>query len=79
MRANHKMQRLYVTADLAAGRRTETRPEAVNYLANVLRMKEGGEILLFNGRDGEWRAALRFEGRKKLFLEPLERVRQQPA
>jgi 16S rRNA (uracil1498-N3)-methyltransferase len=79
MRANYKMQRLYVTANLAAGTRAETGPEAVNYLVNVLRMKDGDEILVFNGRDGEWRAALRFENRKKLFLEPLEQTRQQPA
>lgn len=79
MRANYKMQRLYVIADLAAGKRAETTPEAVNYLANVLRMKDGDEILAFNGRDGEWRAALRFETKKKLALEPLELTREQPA
>lgn len=79
MRANYKMQRLYVTDSLAAGKRAETSPEAVNYLSNVLRMKDGDEILVFNGRDGEWRAALRFESKKKLFLEPLEQTRQQPA
>jgi 16S rRNA (uracil1498-N3)-methyltransferase len=79
MRANYKMQRLYVTADLIAGKRAETPPEAINYLANVLRMKDGDEILAFNGRDGEWRVALHFESRKKLFLEPLERTRDQPA
>jgi 16S rRNA (uracil1498-N3)-methyltransferase len=73
------MQRLYVTADLVAGKRAETGPEAVNYLANVLRMKDGDEILAFNGRDGEWRAALRFESKKKLALEPLEQTREQPA
>lgn len=78
MRANYKMQRLYVTADLAAGKRADTGPEAVNYLANVLRMKDGDEILVFNGRDGEWRAALRFESKKKLFLEPLALTREQP-
>lgn len=78
MRANYKMQRLYVTADLATGKRADTGPEAINYLANVLRMKDGDEILVFNGRDGEWRAALRFESKKKLFLEPLALTREQP-
>ncbi|MGH9916922.1 MAG: 16S rRNA (uracil(1498)-N(3))-methyltransferase, partial [Pyrinomonadaceae bacterium] len=78
MRANYKMQRLYITADLGAGRRAEVPTEAVNYLANVLRMKESDEILVFNGRDGEWRAALRFESKKKLALEPLELTREQP-
>ncbi|MEP7455861.1 16S rRNA (uracil(1498)-N(3))-methyltransferase [Phyllobacterium sp. SB3] len=78
MRANYKMQRLYVTDDLKQGSRADTGPEAVNYLANVLRMKDGDEILVFNGRDGEWRAALRFESKKKLYLEPIELTRKQP-
>ncbi|MBW8662426.1 16S rRNA (uracil(1498)-N(3))-methyltransferase, partial [Klebsiella pneumoniae subsp. pneumoniae] len=68
MRANYRMQRLYITADLATGRRADAPAEAVNYLANVLRMKDGDEILVFNGRNGEWRAALHFESRKKLAL-----------
>lgn len=79
MRANYKMQRLYVTGDLGQGMRLEASAEVFNYLANVLRMKDGDEILLFNGRDGEWRARLRFDGKKKLTLEPIERTRDQPA
>ena len=34
-----------------------------NYLGNVLRLGSGENILVFNGRDGEWRAAI--EGRKR--------------
>ncbi len=34
-----------------------------NYLGNVLRLGSGESILVFNGRDGEWRAAI--EGRKR--------------
>ncbi|MRG56283.1 16S rRNA (uracil(1498)-N(3))-methyltransferase [Phyllobacterium sp. SYP-B3895] len=79
MRANYKMQRLYVTGDLAHAARVDATPDAVNYLANVLRMKDGDEILAFNGRDGEWRVALRFETKKKIAFEPLERTRDQPA
>ncbi|MEK1891152.1 MAG: 16S rRNA (uracil(1498)-N(3))-methyltransferase [Phyllobacterium sp.] len=78
MRANYKMQRLYVTSDLAKSAGVAATPDAVNYLANVLRLQDGDEILVFNGRDGEWRAALRFESKKKLALEPLERTRDQP-
>lgn len=33
-------------------------PEALNYLLNVLRLREGDAILLFNGRDGEFLAHL---------------------
>jgi 16S rRNA (uracil1498-N3)-methyltransferase len=34
-----------------------------NYLGNVLRLSAGDTILVFNGRDGEWQAAI--EGRKR--------------
>src|SRR5262249_39813846 len=34
-----------------------------NYLGNVLRLSAGDTILVFNGRDGEWRAAI--AGRKR--------------
>jgi 16S rRNA (uracil1498-N3)-methyltransferase len=70
MRANYKMQRLFVTSDLAAGIGFEADAAQFNYLANVLRLAEGAEILVFNGRDGEWRARLRFVSKKKLALVP---------
>ncbi|MBB3997087.1 16S rRNA (uracil(1498)-N(3))-methyltransferase [Aureimonas pseudogalii] len=53
-----------------------TVPQA-NYLLNVLRLDEGAAILVFNGRDGEWRAQLRREGRKRLFLVPTKHLRDQ--
>ena len=34
-----------------------------NYLGNVLRLSAGENILVFNGRDGEWQAEI--EGRKR--------------
>ncbi|MBV9078717.1 MAG: 16S rRNA (uracil(1498)-N(3))-methyltransferase, partial [Methylobacteriaceae bacterium] len=35
-----------------------------NYLLNVLRLGEGATVLVFNGRDGEWRARLAADGRR---------------
>ena len=55
MRANFRMQRLYIEANLAEGVAQEATTEQFNYLANVLRMTDGAEILLFNGRDGVWK------------------------
>jgi len=60
------MQRLFVTAGLSSGGVVEAGPEQFNYLANVLRMTEGSELLLFNGRDGEWKATLTFPTRKRI-------------
>ena len=45
----------------------------------MLRYEDGREVLLFNGRDGEWRAALSFPTRKKIILTPIEQTRPQPA
>ena len=78
MRANYRMQRLYLEADLTPQQGVETSPEQFNYLANVLRLQDGADILAFNGRDGEWRAVLTFPTRRKILLTPLEQTRPQP-
>lgn len=79
MRANFRMQRLFIEADIRAATPVEASAEQFNYLVNVLRMTADAEVLIFNGRDGEWRARLVFPSRKKLFMEPVEQTRPQPA
>ncbi|MFB2605826.1 RNA methyltransferase PUA domain-containing protein, partial [Rhizobium phaseoli] len=79
MRANFRMQRLFVDAPLSAGAAIEANAEQFNYLANVLRMEADAEILLFNGRDGEWKASLSFPTRKRILLTAIEQMRPQPA
>lgn len=79
MRANFRMQRLFVTSDIKAGAAIETDHDQFNYLANVLRMDDGAELLIFNGRDGEWKAGVSFPSRKRILLTPLEETRPQPA
>ncbi len=49
MRANFRMQRLFIDVPLHAEAVCEANAEQFNYLANVLRMSDGSEILLFNG------------------------------
>lgn len=78
MRANHRMQRLFVEQDLQTGNTVGADREQFNYLANVLRMSEGDPVLLFNGRDGEWSASLNFESKKKLVLRIGKQTRPQP-
>lgn len=77
MRANYKMQRLFVPDDLVQGRVIEPAPPQIHYLLNVLRLADGAEILLFNGRDGEWRATLAAAGKRKAVLTPVEPTRPQ--
>ncbi|MBB3592374.1 16S rRNA (uracil1498-N3)-methyltransferase [Rhizobium sp. BK529] len=79
MRANFRMQRVFIDAPLSEGATVEANPDQFNYLANVLRMEEGTEILLFNGRDGEWKAGLSFPTRKRILLTAIEKTRPQPA
>jgi len=55
--------RLFVDADLASGAGIALDRDQANYLGNVLRLAAGGTVLVFNGRDGEWQAAI--AGRKR--------------
>jgi 16S rRNA (uracil1498-N3)-methyltransferase len=51
-------QRLFVTLPLGPDMRVALDANQAHYLANVLRLPIGGEVLLFNGKDGEWSATL---------------------
>jgi 16S rRNA (uracil1498-N3)-methyltransferase len=55
--------RLFVDASLASGQTVVLERDQSNYLGNVLRLSAGASVLVFNGRDGEWQAAI--EGRKR--------------
>jgi len=48
--------RLFISSDLAAKTRIDLDREQTHYLTNVMRLGPGAELLVFNGRDGEWRA-----------------------
>jgi 16S rRNA (uracil1498-N3)-methyltransferase len=61
--ADFRKPRLFVDADLAPGARIALDRNQSNYLGNVLRLAAGETILVFNGRDGEWQAAI--SGRKR--------------
>lgn len=78
MRANYKLQRLYLDTDLAAGEVVPLGKEQAHYLLTVLRFGDGTEVLVFNGRDGEFSAKLRPQGKKSASLEIGVRTREQP-
>lgn len=79
MRANFRMQRLFVAVDILPDQPIEIGAEQFNYLANVLRLEADAEVLIFNGRDGEWQAKLAYPTRKRLLLIPHLQTRPQPA
>src|SRR3569623_1238664 len=64
MQRDFKSPRLFGDAPLSADGRGVLAREQGHYLGNVLRLGAGDNILVFNGRDGEWRASI--EGRKRL-------------
>lgn len=78
MRANYRLQRLFVPHDLRPGTAFEADRAQSHYLAHVLRMTEGGEILAFNGRDGEWRCRVTAIGKKGVRLAAERQERPQP-
>ena len=50
--------RLYVEAPLSPSAVVEIGADRAHYLRDVLRLRPGAALRLFNGRDGEWRAAI---------------------
>ncbi|MEP3199809.1 MAG: 16S rRNA (uracil(1498)-N(3))-methyltransferase [Lentilitoribacter sp.] len=79
MRANFRLQRLFIDQPLKQGVSINLEREQANYLLNVLRLKDDSQLLIFNGSDGEWLANLQQEGRKKAALILQERTRPQPS
>ena len=70
-------RRLFVESSLAEGDEIVPSDAAVNYLLNVLRLREGDRILVFNGRDGEFRAHLHAVSRRAARLRIGIRTRMQ--
>jgi 16S rRNA (uracil1498-N3)-methyltransferase len=76
-RYDFRSPRLYVEAQLAGGQTLALDPAQANYLRNVLRLKAGAPVLVFNGREGEWRATLIDSGKRALALVVSEQTRAQ--
>jgi 16S rRNA (uracil1498-N3)-methyltransferase len=70
--------RLFVAAPLAAGAAVPLDRAQAHYLTTVLRRKTGDAVLVFNGRDGEWSAALAVQKRAAT-LAVGAKTREQPA
>jgi 16S rRNA (uracil1498-N3)-methyltransferase len=72
-----RSHRLFVEVALAERSTVPLEPSQANYLVNVLRLKAGAGVLVFNGRDGEWRAELAVPGKKRVALNIVDRTRRQ--
>src|SRR3954452_9839084 len=70
------LPRLFVRTPLDGGVRVELDAAQANYLGNVLRLKEGAELLLFDGQSGEWLAHIADAARKRMALLVAQRTRE---
>ncbi|MFZ4166527.1 16S rRNA (uracil(1498)-N(3))-methyltransferase [Brevundimonas sp. NPDC058933] len=71
------MIRLHVQGDLAAGLAVAPTLDQSRYLTQVMRLKAGDDLLVFNGRHGEWRACVAEVLKKGVVLRAEEQVREQ--
>lgn len=76
-RSDFRSPRLYVDVPLAPGASVPLDRARSNYLGNVLRLAAGDSVLVFNGRDGEWRGII--EGTRTISLRIEGQVREQTA
>ncbi len=71
------MIRLFVVGDLQAGVRISPTPDQAHYLLRVMRLGLDAPLLVFNGRDGEWRARVAEAGKRRCVLAIEARARTQ--
>lgn len=69
------MIRLFVPNDLSAGAGVVPTVDQSRYLTSVMRLSVGAELLLFNGRDGEWRATIVEATKRGCLLKAEEQTR----
>jgi 16S rRNA (uracil1498-N3)-methyltransferase len=71
------LPRLYVETPLGEEARVELDAAQANYLGNVMRLKEGDRLLLFDGMSGEWLAEIAEAGKRRMTLAVVETTRPQ--
>ena len=62
------LPRLFVRTPLDEGATVELDANQANYLGNVMRLGPGAELLVFDGRSGEWLARIADAGKKRMTL-----------
>lgn len=72
------LPRLYVDADLIAGRDVGLSPAQAHYLRNVMRRQRGDGVRVFNGRNGEFLATLSVLEKNVATARIEKQIKQQP-
>jgi 16S rRNA (uracil1498-N3)-methyltransferase len=78
-RYDFRSPRLYFDSPLSVGATLPLGSAQAHYLADVLRLKAGDHVLVFNGIHGEWGAALVQASRRNLALQVEQQTRAQTA
>jgi 16S rRNA (uracil1498-N3)-methyltransferase len=76
-RYDFRKPRLFVTGRLTPGATIPLEAGQAHYLVNVLRLKPGDPVLIFNASDGEWKAYLAATGRRQPALHVEAETRPQ--
>ncbi|MGE3302611.1 MAG: 16S rRNA (uracil(1498)-N(3))-methyltransferase [Hyphomonadaceae bacterium] len=71
--------RLYLDADFTAAARVALDEAQSRYLLQVMRLRAGAGVRVFNGRDGEWDAAMEVAGKRGAALALGAQTRTQAA
>ena len=74
---SQKLIRLFVAASLADGAAVELGQEQAHYVKNVMRLKEGDALALFNGSEGEFGARIESFAKRAARLRVEDRLRAQ--
>jgi 16S rRNA (uracil1498-N3)-methyltransferase len=70
------LPRLFVRYPIADGDSVALDAGQANYLGNVLRLREGAELLIFDGSSGEWLASIAELGKKRMTLSVQRKTRE---
>src|SRR6185369_12975254 len=70
------LPRLFVRTPLSDRACIELGAGQANYLGNVMRMGEDAELLVFDGRSGEWLARIAEAGKKRMTLSVERQTRE---
>jgi 16S rRNA (uracil1498-N3)-methyltransferase len=71
--------RLFVANPISAGAETALSAAQAHYLLHVMRLREGAEILVFDGVSGEWRARIAAAKKTGCRIHVISLVRNQTA
>lgn len=76
-RAKVNMIRLYIESPLLENQDVVLTENQSHYVQKVMRLQENDDVLLFNGRDGEWKARITTLSKKSTTLHPFSQSRPQ--